>query len=483
MAGETPLSDLTFLGRDSALARYIGRPVNRFLAVEAAGGILLLVATVAALVWVNSPAQGSYFDFWGASVDIAVGGVEVFADPLGALVNDALMALFFFVVGLEIKRELVTGQLRNPRAAALPAIAAVGGMIVPALIYTGFNIGGDFADGWGIPVATDIAFAVGVVSLLGTRIPRALKLFLLTLAIVDDVLAILVIAVFYTDNLAFGWLATAAGLLVLVQIMKRLRIWAIPAYVLVGAFVWWATLKSGVEATIAGVSLGLMTPARPLQTEDEARRVAEWLRDKAEVFLVDVRWANFNIVESRSVAERLETALHPFTAYVIIPLFALANAGVVLSNDVLRGAVSSRVTLGVAFGLVIGKTIGVTAFTLLAERLRIATRPRSMTRIHLLGLAIVAGIGFTVSIFVTTLAFEGDREPIEAEVAAGEVFEVARDLPEGGEVAAGEEAELARAADEAKIGILAASTVAAVVGLGVLAQAAKRHGHADREDR
>jgi NhaA family Na+:H+ antiporter len=479
LAGETPLSDLTFLGRDSALARYIGRPVTRFLAVEAAGGVLLLIATIAALVWVNSPAQSSYFDFWGTPVDIAVGGVEVFAEPLGALVNDALMALFFFVVGLEIKRELVTGQLRNPRAAALPAIAALGGMVIPALIYTGFNLGGDFTDGWGIPVATDIAFAVGVVSLLGPRIPRALKVFLLTLAIVDDVLAILVIAIFYTDNLAFGWLGMAAGLLILVQVMKRLRVWAIPAYVVVGAFVWWATLKSGVEATIAGVSLGLMTPARPLQTEAEARRVAEWLRDKAEVFLVDVRWASFNITQSRSVAERLERALHPLTAYVIIPLFALANAGVVLSSDVLSEAVTSRVTLGVAFGLVIGKTVGVTAFTLLAERLRIATRPRSMTRTHLLGLAIVAGIGFTVSIFVTTLAFEGEEgAEVEAEVAAGEVVEVADDEETG----AAQHADPARAADEAKIGILAASTVAAVAGLGVLAQAAKRHGGSDRED-
>lgn len=288
-------------------------------------------------------------------------------------------------------------------------------------------------------MATDIAFAVGVVSLLGNNVPRVLKVFLLTLAIVDDIGAIVVIAIFYPseEGISFTFLVAAFGLAVLVWAMRRVHIWYVPAYIIVGVVMWWATYRSGVHATIAGVVLGLLTPARPLQTKEEARNFAEWLRDKEEVYLVDVRYAGFNIRESVSVAERLELGLHPITSFIIIPIFALANAGVVLGGDKISVALSSRVTWGVVLGLIVGKTVGITAFSMGARALGLVEFPRSMTVPRLIGLAMVAGIGFTVSLFVTGLAFEQG----------------------------------AIAVDEAKIGILLASTVAGLAGAVVLKRA------------
>ncbi len=437
-------SDLTWLGSDRPMARRIGRPAARFLRVEASGGIVLLLATAVALIWANSGWSGTYHELFESEIEFRIGDLDVFARTglehftLEEFINDALMAVFFFVVGLEIKRELVTGQLRNPRDAALPAIAALGGMVVPALLYFALNTGGEPARGWGIPMATDIAFAVGVVSLLGTRIPRSLRVFLLSLAIVDDIGAILVIAVFYTDQLSAGWLLSALALAIAIMFLRQIRVWYSPIYVLFGVFMWWATFKSGVHATVAGVALGLLAPARPLQSEGQAREIASWLRDKEEVFPVDVRWAGFHIRESRSVAERLEVALHPITSFLIIPLFALANAGVALDGDSLSDAASSTVTLGVMLGLVAGKTFGVTAATLAAARLGIARLPRGMTMAHVVGLAMVSGIGFTVSIFISGLAFTDPA--IE---------------------------------DQAKIGILFASFLAAGLGLAVLSRASR----------
>ena len=474
MAQETSFSDLTFLGRESPLAKWFARPFKRFLAVEAAGGVLLLIATAAALIWVNSPWGDSYDDFWNTTVNLFVGDIEIFAGhPLSDFVNDALMALFFFVVGLEIKRELVAGQLQNPRDAALPAFAALGGMVVPALIYVAINAGGPGQDGWGIPMATDIAFAVGIVSLLGDRISRKLKVFLLSLAIVDDIGAIVVIALFYTSSIEMGWLLATVVLLAVVVVLKRLRVWYIPLYVLVGSFVWWTTYRSGVHSTIAGVALGLICPARPLQNEDDTRTVARWLRDKPEVFPIDVRYAGFHIRESVSVAERLENALHPITSFAIIPIFALANAGVRLNGDIIGDALGSRVTWGIMAGLVVGKTVGVSVFSLVAARLKLAQMPRAMTLRHLVGLAMISGIGFTVSLFVNTLAF-GDEEHHGEEVAL--VIDAhdaaAVEPPEGAaaflveEEAPGEGAE--NVEDNAKIGILFASVFASVGGLLIL---------------
>lgn len=442
MAEETTYSDITWLGSNRRLARNLGRPLNRFLHVEAAGGIVLLMATAAALIWANSPWSDSYHQLWESEVELHIGDINVFSKAglehftLEEFVNDALMAVFFFVVGLEIKRELVTGTLRDKRDAALPAIAALGGMVVPALIYTAFNAGGPGSNGWGIPVATDIAFALGVVSLLGDKIPRGLRVFLLSLAIVDDIGAILVIAIFYTADLSFGWLLAALAIAAAVYGLRRARVWYIPLYVLIGAFLWWATFKSGVHATIAGVGLGLLTPAKPLQSDGQAREFAAWLRDKPEVFPADVRFAGFHMRESVSVGERLENAIHPFTSYLIIPIFALANAGVELSVDGLRDAASSSVTLGVVLGLVVGKTVGVTVFSLAATRFGLANMPRGMGTSQLVGLSMLAGIGFTVSLFVTGLAGFDDQALV----------------------------------DDAKIGILVASGIAAIGGLIVLSR-------------
>ncbi len=435
MAGGMPMTRSTWLGSDRALARAIGRPVMRFLGIEAAGGVLLMVATVVALVWANSPWSGSYHDLWHSEVHLAIGGfaLEHHGHPLTLheLVNDALMAVFFFVVGLEIKRELVDGHLRDRRAAMLPAAAAVGGMVVPALLFFALNPSGDAAAGWGIPMATDIAFAVGVVSVLGPRVPTPLKVFLLSLAIVDDIGAILVIAVFYTSELATGWLGLAVATLVVVTVLARMKVWYVPVYVVLGAVVWYATFRSGIHATIAGVAMGLLAPARPLLGPDD--------RPAIEVGSVDahgLRSARFRLNESVSVAARLEHQLHPLTGFVIIPVFALANAGIELSGDSLSDALTSPVTLGVALGLVVGKIAGVGLFTLAAVRLGLSALPGGATVRHVFGIAAIAGIGFTVSIFVAGLAY---------------------DTP--------------AMLDEAKVGILAASAVAATVGLAILAGA------------
>ena len=438
MADKNLLSNLTFLGGSSRLARYIGRPIHHFAAIEAAGGVFMLIATVAALVWVNSPWQDSYYDFWHTHVSFSVGDYH-FEQDLEHIVQDGLMAVFFFVVGLEIKRELVNGQLRDPRFAALPAVAALGGMVVPAVIYFAFNAGGPGQDGWGIPMATDIAFVMGAISLLGNRISRQMSVFLLTLAIVDDIGAILVIAVFYTSDLSANWLLTAAILLAAVIVLRRLNVWYLPVYLVIGVAFWLAVLESGVHATIAGVILGLITPAKPLQSEDDARYWANWLRMQDAVHIDDVRRVGFHIRESQAVSLRIEELLHPVAGYIIIPLFALSAAGVEFSGDMLADAATSPVTIGVVMGLVVGKTAGISVFAWVAHRLGWATIPKSMNGMHMVGLSMVAGIGFTVSLFISRLAF---------------------DDPTIG--------------DESKIGILVGSLIAAVVGLGILSRTEPR---------
>ena len=443
MAAKTPIPEITFIGSDSRLASRLGRPFRRFLDVEAAGGIILLIATAVALIWANSPWSDSYTDLWHTDIEVVIGDFHLGEShghlDLELLVNDALMVIFFFVVGLEIKRELVTGQLKDPKAAALPAMAAAGGMIVPALIFFAFNPSGPESDGWGIPMATDIAFAVGVLSLLGDKINRQMKVFILSLAIVDDIGAILVIALFYTESLSLGWLAAAGVIIVLIMGLKQLRVWYIPLYVLLGLALWLAMFESGVHATIAGVILGLITPARPLQTRQQAAKWVQWLRDKGEeLYGVDIHYAAFHMRESTPVSERLENAIHPISSFVIIPIFALANAGVDLGGGVLGDAAGSSVTWGVALGLVGGKILGITAFTMVGQRLPFTISPQGMTNTHLLGLASVAGIGFTVSLFITGLAFE------DAALIA-----------------------------ESKIGILFASLVAGIIGLLVLLRATR----------
>ena len=404
MAGsDSLLKRPTFASSDNSLAKFVARPVLRFIDREVAGGILLLVATAAALVWVNSGWGDSYHSFWHTEIELAVGSWHLPHMSLGHFVNDALMALFFFVVGLEIKRELVTGDLSSMRAAALPAIGAAGGMVVPALLYFVFNTAGEASRGWGIPMATDIAFAVGIVALLGSRVSPKIKLFLLTLAIVDDIGAIAVIAIFYTSDLSTTWLLTALVGLIAVWVLQKIRVWAIPVYAVLGIFIWYATLESGVHATIAGVALGLLTPARPLLGQRDAQQIVDALPSDANV--AEVRHASFLAQESVPLTERLEELLHPFTAFMIIPIFALANAGIVLSGDTISDAAASNITLGIIAGLVIGKPLGIALFTWVATRFGFAL-PEGVNWPQFVGMGLAAGIGFTVSIFVGNLAFE-----------------------------------------------------------------------------
>ena len=426
-------SPLTWIGSDRRLARRIGRPMLRFLRIEAASGALMLVAAVVALIWANSPWRDAYLDLLHSHLRLELGSLLVLDEPLEAWINDALMVIFFFVVGLEIKRELVVGELRRPAAAALPAIAALGGMVVPALIYVAFNAGGEGAAGWGIPMATDIAFAVGVLSLMGRRVSNSLKIFLLTLAIVDDIGAIAVIAVFYTDDLSMDWLLVAFLVVALLAFMRLARVWYTPAYLLVGAVLWLAVFESGVHATIAGVILGILAPARPLVNESTFDgMVVRWF-DGDSLSPPAARRASFEVRESVSVADRLASLLHPWTSFVIVPVFALANAGVELSSQSVEAALRSPVTIGIVMGLVLGKLIGVGSFTWLAVRLKLCELPRGATWAKILGIGGVAGIGFTVSLFITNLAFDA-RDTI----------------------------------DQAKIGILIASAIAAVVGSAIL---------------
>ena len=404
MAGsDSFLKRPTFASSDNSLAKFVARPVLRFIDREVAGGILLLVATAAALIWANSAWADGYQNFWHAEIELAVGSWHLPHLSVGHFVNDALMALFFFVVGLEIKRELVTGDLSSFRAAALPAIAALGGMVVPAALYLTLNGAGEASRGWGIPMATDIAFAVGIVALLGARVSPKIKLFLLTLAIVDDIGAIAVIAIFYTSDLSTNWLLIAVAGLAAVWLLQRLRVWVIPIYVALGIFIWYATLESGVHATIAGVALGLLTPARPLLNQRDAQQIVDVLPSNANV--AEVRHASFLAQESVPLTERLENMLHPFTAFMIIPIFALANAGISLSSDKISAAASSSVTMGIVLGLVVGKPLGIALFAWVATRFGFPL-PDGVRWPQFIGMGFAAGIGFTVSIFVAGLAFE-----------------------------------------------------------------------------
>lgn len=430
---QIPSAQPTFLQSDRPLAKAV-RPFVRFSHVEAAGGIVLVVATAVALVWANSPWKAGYASLWSTNVRFEFGSY-VFDEHLRQVVNDLLMALFFFVAGMEIKRELVAGELRDRRAVALPAMAALGGMVVPAMIYLAFNAGGVGAKGWGIPMATDIAFALGVVALLGRRVPPAVKVMLLTLAIVDDIGAIVVIAVFYTERVELRFVVAAVVIAAGVAVMHRSRIVYPPLIAVAGLALWLCVFESGVHATIAGVIMGLLTPAGPAQSELEADELVEVLRSGNDVRADEVRATATLIRGSVSACDRLIDALHPWTSYLIVPIFALANAGIVLSSEALTSP--SVVLGGVAVALVLGKFVGITVFSWVAVRLGLGRLPDGVGWGHIMGVGAVAGIGFTVSLFITGLAFAD-----------------------------------ATLQDDAKIGILVASITAALVGAAVLAAAA-----------
>ncbi|NUO47856.1 MAG: Na+/H+ antiporter NhaA [Polyangiaceae bacterium] len=360
------------------MLRAVGRPLEQFFRIEAASGILLLVVAAVALAWANSPWGGAYEALWHSAITVEVGSVAL-SHPVEWIVNDCLMVIFFFVVGLEIRREIHQGELSEWRRAALPAAAALGGMIAPALLYLAIAGGVSTRSGWAVPMATDIAFAVGVLTVLGRRVPSALRVLLLALAVIDDLGAILVIALFYSKGVApLGFLIAAGGIAAILA-MQRLGVQTKALYVLPGVVVWAGVYSSGIHPTIAGVVLGLLTPIRAFRV------------DPAEPGAI-------------SPAESLIATLHPWVAFGVMPIFALANAGVSVGG---HGADPSATTVlaAVVVALVIGKPVGVLLACWAALKTRVAVLPTGLGPRHLVALGLVAGIGFTMSLFIAQLAF------------------------------------------------------------------------------
>lgn len=414
------------------------KPFQQFIRAESLGGVILLVCTAIALAWVNSPVGDSYVHLW--ETELAIGP---FSASLHACINDGLMAVFFLLVGLEIKRELLVGELSTRQQAALPVVAAFGGMVVPALIYALVNAGEPGIHGWGVPMATDIAFALGVLSLLGDRVPAGLKVFLAALAIADDMGAVLVIALFYTAQLDVFWLGAAGLTFIALVACNAANVQRLLPYLLIGAVLWWAVLQSGVHATIAGVLLALTIPARTRGGAGPASRQAPATTTGATPHQREGDSADRLPVDGLNGASqgvqgpllKLEHALQGVVAYLIVPLFAVANAGVRFDAVHAAGG-GSAVIWGAALGLLIGKPIGITLFSWLSVRTGQAVLPSGATWRAMLGVACLGGIGFTMSLFVAGLAFG-----------------------EGALLSAG------------KVGVLGASALSGVVGLTVLRRA------------
>lgn len=418
------------------------RPLARYLHVEATSGILLVFCTAIALLAANSEAAEQYLAFWQTQITLRFGDLQ-FSHSLHHIINDGVMAIFFFVIGLEVKRELVHGSLSDLKQASLPIAAAIGGMIIPAGLYLSMQYGEPGMRGWGIPMATDIAFVVGCLAILGPRVPHSLRILLLSLAIVDDIGAILVIAVGYTESLNTNYLLFAAIAIAVVHLMSRLGVRRFPPYIAVGAVAWIALHESGVHATLIGVILGLMTPAKPVLVPEKFRvylheKEAEfsggqWAKRKhrAEVVQRVQRLAR----ETVSPLEYLEMTLHPWSAYVIMPIFALANAGVLIE----LGNVSDSVALAVMLGLIVGKPLGIVLFSWFVIRAGLAELPPGVSWPVLISGSFLAGIGFTMALFIDGLAFGADG------------------------------------LDTAKTGVLVGSAVSAILGMTFLLWTMPRH--------
>jgi len=413
----------------------LAKPFTRFLRIEAAGGTVLLLFTAAAVILSNSPWAHVFSSVWETRVGFQFGAWE-FARSLRHWINDGLMTLFFFVVALELKRELVLGELNNPRMAALSIAGALGGMLVPAALYLMLQWGHPGERGWGTVMATDTAFVIGGLALLGSRIPQSLRVFMLSLAVVDDIGAILVVAIGYSSHIAWGALALGTLGIAIVRAMAVLGFRGFPLYFLVGTFIWLAVDASGIHATVTGVILGLMTPARRWVSDERLYAILDRViahptgnrgsgdtQDRETLQLAEVAAR-----ETLSPVERLEIALHPWVGFLIMPLFAFANAGVPLSF----GDLGNAVTLAVVVGFTLGKPIGVFSFSWLAVRSGIAIRPPDVSWGLLAGGAVLTGIGFTMALFIANLAFSQNL------------------------------------IDSAKMGIFLASIVSAVAGLGLL---------------
>ncbi|KYF75263.1 sodium:proton antiporter, partial [Sorangium cellulosum] len=422
------------------LAQRVLGPLDRFLHVQAASGIVLLIASVFALAWANSPWGDTYEHLWHVPITLGVGSF-VFTQSLHFWINEGLMTIFFFVVGLEIRREIHEGELADLKRAALPIAAAVGGMIAPALLYLSLNTSPVSRHGWGVPMATDIAFAVGVLALLGKRVPPALRVLLLALAIIDDIGAIIVIALFYSSGVAWTGLLIAAGGGLAVLVLQRFGVRRPLAYVVPGAVLWSGMLRAGVHPTIAGVVVGLLTPvhswfgshgflAAARRVLDEVGELAQREGHRAEELLSPLRQIKTAQREALPPVVRLQASLHPWVAYGIMPLFAFANAGVRVDGSSLGHGASATILLGVMLGLVVGKPLGVFLASFAMVRLGVCALPRGVGWPGIAVVGCVAGIGFTMAIFIAGLAFND-----AAQLAA------------------------------AKLGVLLASAVAAVIGL------------------
>ncbi|WP_242928173.1 Na+/H+ antiporter NhaA [Pontibacter vulgaris] len=419
------------------LLRSILHPIQDFINKESFSGLLLMFITVAALAWANSPLADSYDKIWNTPFNISFGdfGLEKAAI---LWINDGLMAIFFFVVGLEIKREILTGELASPRKAAFPVIAALGGMVVPAAIYIFLNLNNENLHGWGIPMATDIAFALGILVLLGKRVPLSLKLFLVAFAIVDDIGAVLVIAFFYTSEISMLSLLVAIGVFGILLVLSALNVRNIWLYTLLGLILWVAFLKSGVHATVAGILLAMTIPHRSKISEEEfiastnsvlaelhavhlPRNNTDEENDENEAldsenFQATIHTLETNCEEALSPLARLEHALHPWVAYLIMPVFALSNAGISIDSAMLN-SFSDPVLTGIILGLVLGKPAGIMIFTWLGAVTGLAAKPNDISWIQVLGAGLLGGVGFTMSIFIANLAFAGSPMLVFAKLA------------------------------------------------------------------
>ncbi|MEZ0268513.1 MAG: Na+/H+ antiporter NhaA [Phycisphaerae bacterium] len=426
----------------------VTQPVLGYIYAEQAAGIMLIFGAIGGIVWANAGGAGreSYDHFWHTKVTVAFVSMT-----LHHWVNDALMTLFFLLVGLEIKRELVVGNLSSVRKAGLPVIAALGGMVVPAGMFLAFAAADHrpgAGRGWGVPVATDIAFAMGVLALLGDRAPRKLKIFLLAFATADDVGGVLIIAVAYTEHLSTAWLTAAGALAATIYCLRAARVSTTPVFALLGVALWYCTYRSGVHATISGVVLGLLAPVRPyIDADAYLARATDLLakvrqahdrgeHDRAETMLGALEELTRG---TERPGERFERLLRPWVSFIVLPVFALANTGVPLTGEALAAVTSSPAAWGIVVALTLGKLVGVFGATWLAVKMRISDRPEGVTWQHIAGASILAGIGFTVSIFIAELAFK-----------------------EG------------RMLDGAKLAVLAASVIAAIAGAGYLIVTGRR---------
>ena len=410
------------------VVRKILTPIEDFLHTESSSGLVLMICTIFALILANSPLYGWYHHFVELPMGLTLGSYTI-QKTLHHWVNDGLMVIFFFVVGLEIKRELIQGELSSPKKAALPMFAAIGGMLIPASIYAIFNHDSAGASGWGIPMATDIAFAVGVLSLMSRKVPFSLKIFLLALAIVDDLGAVLVIAFFYTETIVAGALGIAALSFIVTYLLRAAGVRNVLVYIILGVIAWFAVLKSGVHATIAGVILGLMTPVDAFYNRfNLAERLQNTIDDlikdiKSNDFDDDNDATNLNTTEKKKVydlqhyayesvspLDRLIHKLHPWVSLFIMPLFAFVNAGVRIEDISFNAFITNPISIGVILGLLVGKPLGVCIFSYIALKFGFARFPRGVTWTHMIAVGFLAGIGFTMALFVGHLALQTGPE-------------------------------------------------------------------------